>query len=100
MSTRAPQHDPRRAGARILDTAEGVIIALRRCSLNQAFMTIVQAAKQHHVAPLSLADALVAIAQRDPTDDLDRNAVRVAREIWGPLLNGHRHNGTPCEEFG
>ena len=37
--------DPRRAGARILDTAEGVLIALRGCSLNQAFVEIVQTAK-------------------------------------------------------
>jgi hypothetical protein len=33
--------DPRRAGARILDTAEGVLIALRGCTLNQAFIEIV-----------------------------------------------------------
>lgn len=30
--------DPRRAGARILDTAEGVLIALRGCTLNEAFV--------------------------------------------------------------
>jgi len=37
--------DPRRAGARILDTAEGVLITLRGCTLNQAFVEIVQTAK-------------------------------------------------------
>ena len=48
--------DPRRAGARILDTAEGVLIALRGCSLNEAFVEIVQTAKAHTVSTLSLAD--------------------------------------------
>jgi hypothetical protein len=33
--------DPRRARARILDTAEGVLIALRGFTLNQAFVEIV-----------------------------------------------------------
>jgi hypothetical protein len=42
--------DPRRAGARVLDTAEGVLIALRGCSLNQAFVEIVQTAKAHNVS--------------------------------------------------
>ena len=61
LSGRSP--DPRRAGGRILDTAEGVLIALRGCSLNQAFVEIVQTAKSHNVSTLSLADALVAMAQ-------------------------------------
>ncbi|MDN4517220.1 MULTISPECIES: ANTAR domain-containing protein [Mycolicibacterium] len=90
---RTPRDDPRRAGARILDTAEGVIIALRRCTLNQAFTSLVQTAKSHNVAPLSLADALVAIAEGQPTDDLDAEAVRVAAQTWGPMLEGNRANG-------
>jgi hypothetical protein len=48
ISNRLP--DPRRAGARILDTAEGVLIALRGCTLNQAFVEIVRTAKRHNVA--------------------------------------------------
>jgi hypothetical protein len=45
LDTFGRSQDPRRAGARILDTAEGVLIALRGCSLNQAFVEIVQTAK-------------------------------------------------------
>ena len=52
--------DPRRAGARIRDTAEGVLIALRGYTLNQAFVEIVQTAKAHNLSTRSLADALVA----------------------------------------
>lgn len=83
ISDRSP--DPRRAGARVLDTAEGVLIALRGCTLNQAFVEIVQTAKRHNVSALSLADALVAIAQTRVSqngDDTDAAFV-AARATWG-----------------
>ncbi|WP_102145506.1 ANTAR domain-containing protein [Mycobacterium hubeiense] len=90
--------DPRRSGARILDTAEGVVIALRGCTLNQAFIEIVNTAKKHNVAPVNLADALVAIVQKQSTADLDADAVRAAQETWGALLDGHRRDGAWLEE--
>ncbi len=34
--------DTRRAGARILDTAEGVLVTLRRCRVDQAFVELMQ----------------------------------------------------------
>jgi hypothetical protein len=80
--------DPRRAGARVLDTAEGVLIALRGCSLNQAFVEIVQTAKNHNVSTLSLADALVGIAQTQSCQDVNDAAFVVARATWGRLLDG------------
>ena len=46
-------------------SAEGVLVALRRCSIDDAFIDIVLAAKRHNVAPLGLAGALVTIAQND-----------------------------------
>jgi hypothetical protein len=85
--------DPRRAGARILDTAEGVLIGLRRCSLNQAFVEIAQTAKRHNLSTLSLADALVALAQNQPTDDLDPTVVATARQAWEQLLEGRQCDG-------
>jgi len=83
ISDRVP--DPRRAGARILDTAEGVLIALRGCTLNQAFIEIVQTAKRHNVSTLSLADALVAIAQTQASQNVDDAdaAFIAARATWG-----------------
>jgi len=79
--------DPRRAGARILDTAEGVLIALRGCSLNQAFVEIAQTAKAHDVSTLSLADALVALAQNHGSQDGDDAALVAARAAWGHLFH-------------
>jgi hypothetical protein len=84
-SSRLP--DPRRAGARILDTAEGVLLALRGCALNQAFVEIVQTAKSHNVSTLSLADALVAIAQTRSCHGIDDAAFAVARATWGDLVD-------------
>jgi hypothetical protein len=81
--------DPRRAGARVLDTAEGVLIALRGCTLNQAFVEIVQTAKRHNVSTLSLADALVGIAQTQAfqsVDDADAAFV-AARATWGHFFD-------------
>jgi hypothetical protein len=54
-----PRTDP-------IDTAEGVIVALRGCSPNQAFIELVRMANRYHVAPLHLADALVVIAANKP----------------------------------
>ncbi|KUI02465.1 hypothetical protein [Mycobacterium sp. IS-3022] len=80
--------DRRRSADRILDTAEGVLIALRRYHLNQAFFELAQTAKRNGVKAVSLADALVALAQRQPTVDCEPRAVDVARETWGHLLDG------------
>src|ERR1700739_1611269 len=83
ISDRLPP-DARRAGARILDTAEGVLIALRGCTLNQEFVEIVQTAKRHNVSTLSLADALRAVAHTQASqngDDADA-ALFATRAPW------------------
>jgi ANTAR domain len=90
LDTFGRSQDPRRAGARILDTAEGVLIALRGCSLNQAFVEIVQTAKAHGVSTMSLADALVALAQDHGPQDGEGAALVAARAAWGHLFNGNR----------
>jgi hypothetical protein len=76
-------------------SAEGVLVALRRCSIDDAFIDIVLAAKRHNVAPLGLAGALVTIAQNDSTRGLDDNVVAAARHTWGTLLDGHAYNRVP-----
>ncbi len=83
MDTVGRSQDPRRAGARILDTAEGVLIALRGCTLNEAFVEIVQTAKARNVSTLSLADALVALAQDQASQDGQDAAFDAARAKWG-----------------
>ena len=90
MDPSGRSQDPRRAGARILDTAEGVLIALRGCTLNDAFVEIVQTAKAHNVSTMSLADALVALAQGQASPDGHDVAVGAARAAWGHLLDRAR----------
>lgn len=94
VNTRPPWDDPRRASARILDTAQGVLVALHRCILDEAFTDIMHTAKSHNISPFSLADALVGIAQDQPAQDPDDAAVATARQVWGHLLGAHNYNPT------
>jgi len=68
---------------RTLARAEGVLIAFRRCSVDAALEEIVSASKRHWVPTLSIAAALVALAQDAPGDD---DATAAARYEWGALL--------------
>jgi hypothetical protein len=80
------RRDARRSGQRSLGAAEGVLVALRHCSLDEAFIDIVQTAKRHSVAPLELADALVAVAENDVTPDVDDAVIAAVDQAWGTLL--------------
>jgi hypothetical protein len=98
VDTVGRSQDPRRAGARILDTAEGVLITLRGYTLNEAFVEIVQTAKAHNVSTLSLADALVALAQNQAFQDGDDAALVAARAAWGHLFDRTRPGrGARCD---
>ena len=90
----------RRSGQRILSAAEGVLVALRHCSLDEAFIDIVQTAKRHSVAPLELADALVAIAENDVARGFDNAVVAAVDQAWGTLLGGQPRAGydDDCEQ--
>src|SRR5574337_1900506 len=88
------RREARRTGARILDTAEGVLAALRRYRVDKAFIELMQTAKRHGVNPVSLADALVALAEEQSTGGIDDAAVVVARAAWGHLLGVDEPDGT------
>lgn len=75
--------DPAKSDARMLDRAEGVLMALRRCPIEAAFHEIVDASKKHRVPTLSIARALVALAANTAADD---DATAAARYEWGSLL--------------
>jgi hypothetical protein len=90
--------ESRRSGARILDTAEGVLVGLRRYRVDQAFIELMQTAKRHGVNPVSLADALVAIAEDQLVKDIDHAAASVVLTTWGHLffsINRHREKWLP-----
>ncbi len=58
-------------------------MALRHCSLDEAFIDIVQTAKRHNLAPMGLAGALVAIAENDVTRDFDDEVLAAVGQAWG-----------------
>jgi hypothetical protein len=95
MPMRHGSPDPRRSVERILDTAHGVLVTLGRYGLHQALSELAQTAKHHGVSAVSLADALLAIAQNQSTDDCDPHAVRVARQGWGLLLDRNTPGPAP-----
>lgn len=76
----------RRSGQRSLGAAQGVLVALRHCSLDDAFIDIVQTARQHNVAPMELAETLVAIAESGVTRELDDVFIAAVDRAWGNLL--------------
>jgi ANTAR domain len=68
----------------MLDRAEGVLVALRRCTIDAAFDEIVGASQRHNVPALQVAQALVELAQgKEPGDG---EAADVARMEWSGLL--------------
>ncbi|KMO74364.1 hypothetical protein BST22_15485 [Mycolicibacterium chubuense] len=85
----------RRDGRRTLCAAEGVVAVLRQCSLDDAFGDIVRTAQRHNVAPLRLAEALLAATQCDTGADADPTATQVVEQTWGDLLRTARLL-TPC----
>ncbi len=67
-----------------MDRAAGVLLALRRCVLDEASDELLDAARRHRVAPVAVARALVALAEGGSDDD--EAATAAARYEWGALL--------------
>jgi ANTAR domain len=73
-------------GSRMLDRAEGVLVGIRRCTIDAAFAEIVGVSHRHNVPAFQVARALVELAQgNDPGDD---DAAAVAAAEWSDLLSG------------
>jgi hypothetical protein len=72
-------------GRQPLDTAEGVLIALRHCTVDEAFHEIIRAAQQHQVPLFTLADALVTAASGNAECQNTAAHTAVLAE-WGQLL--------------
>jgi ANTAR domain len=79
---------------RMLDTAKGILIALRRCSAEQAFRELVCAAKDYQVGILTLSRALVTLAESldEPARPPSR-ATQIARHQWSALFARSALNG-------
>ncbi len=74
-------------GGRILDTAKGILIGLRRCTSEQAFQELIDAAQRHRIPVFAMAWALVHLANGGETSaHTSADADSAARYEWGPLF--------------
>lgn len=72
---------------RVQQCAEGVLVGLKRCTVDAASGEIEQVSRRHHLDTNRVAHALVRLAQ-DVEPGADSNATAVARFEWGALLAG------------
>ena len=69
----------------MLDTAVGIVVGLRRCTSDAAFLELIGATQSHHIPMFMIASALVNLATGEgesPSADADRAAFHE----WGQLL--------------
>jgi ANTAR domain len=76
-------------GGRILDTAKGILIGLRRCPSETAFHELLSAAQRHRMPVFAMAWALVHLANGgDNSAQTSPDAQSAARDEWGQLFAG------------
>jgi hypothetical protein len=81
------QTSPDSQGGRILDTAKGILIGLRRCRSEAAFQELLGAAQRHRVPVFAMAWALVHLTCGSDRSTETFNAAQfAARHEWGRLL--------------
>jgi hypothetical protein len=71
---------------RILDTARGILIGLRRCPSEAAFDELQRAAQRHRLPVFAMAWALVHLAGDGEQTRSFVEAQLAARHEWGPLF--------------
>lgn len=78
---------------RILDTARGILIGLRRCPSDAALDELHSAALRHKVPVFAMAWALVHLAGAGQQTPSFVDAQSAARHEWGPLFDSA---AVPC----
>jgi len=73
---------------RILDTARGILIGLRRCPSHVALDELHGAALRHKLPVFAMAWALVHLAGHGEKTPSFSDAQSAARHEWGPLFAG------------
>lgn len=81
-----PINDDSLHGPRMLDAAKGILVGLRGCTLADAFSEILCVADEYQVGPLSVAHALVTLAEGSRRR---RNtpAAEAAYRTWARLVD-------------
>jgi hypothetical protein len=79
---------------RIVDTARGILIGIRRCRSDKALDELHTAAQRHKVPVFAMAWALVHLAGDGEKTPSFTDAQSAARHEWGPLFG--RSAAVPC----
>ena len=83
----ASRISPDPQSGRMLDTAQGILIGLRRCGSEEAFQELLAAAQRHGVPVFAMAWALVHLTCGGNESPKTFNAEQsAARREWGRLL--------------
>ena len=75
--------------SKVQQCAEGVLVGLKRCTVDAAFGEIDRVSRRHRLDIRRVAQALIRLAQGVEAE-VDSNATAVARYEWGALLAGRR----------
>ena len=73
-------------GSRIMDTAKGILIGIRRCPSETAFHELLGAAQRHKMPVFAMAWALVHLANGGEKTHTSADAQSAARYEWGELF--------------
>ena len=73
-------------GGRILETAKGILIGVRRCPSETAFHELLSAARRHRMPVFAMAWALVHLANGGERSDASIDAQSAAHDEWGALF--------------
>lgn len=88
LTLRTPGTDPLLEGRRVLDTAMGILVGLRRCRVDAAFQELIDTGQRHDIPLFTIASALVSLASGDvQSQPTGRAAAHLAAcQQWGQLL--------------
>lgn len=81
--------------SRSLDVAKGILVALRGCSPDEAFAEIAGTSKNYGLGTLTLARALVQLAEGSVAL-VTGPATEAATQTWGHLVNAVRGSAQPA----
>lgn len=96
LAPRRGEVDRTLQGRRVLDAAEGILVGLRGCDFDAAFLELACAAKCHKLAVLTIAAALIELATgAGRSGAVGPAAVSAAQREWGALLAKASHITAP-----
>jgi hypothetical protein len=73
----------RRETTRVLDTAIGILVGWRRCSVDAAFRELITASERHNIGVFAMASGLVDLASSGISEAEGSAAALAAEREWG-----------------